>query len=70
VVIAFIIVFALVCHGWGGLVWRLCGPGKRVAVVFEIALGLAVLNVAGGLLNCFHAALPASLHVLCVIGAG
>lgn len=68
---AFLLVFALVCHGWGRLLSRLCfGRHPGATIAFDIALGLAVLGAMGGLLNLMHLAKPVFLYTLAAVGIG
>jgi hypothetical protein len=69
--IALLLVFALVCYGWGRCVSKLCyGKQSETAASFEVALGIAALAAIGGLLNLFHLAGPASLYILSAVGVG
>ena len=64
-----LLVFALVCYGWGRWLTRLCyGKHTQPAPAFEIVLGIAVLAAVGGLLNLLHLARPASLYIVSAIG--
>ena len=64
-----LLIFALVCYGWGRCVSRVCyGKHSETMPAFEIGLGIAVLGAFGGLLNLFHLARPVSLYTLSVIG--
>jgi hypothetical protein len=66
---ALLLVFALVCHGWGRCVSRLCyGEHSETAIAFDIGLGIGVLGALGGLLNLFHLARPFSLYTLSAVG--
>jgi hypothetical protein len=64
----FLIVFAWASYGYGRLVSKCCYGGKAVPVPYDIALGLATLNVFGGVLNALHLAFPAGFYLLGAIG--
>ena len=63
-----LLVFGLVCHGWGRCVSFLCYRHKN-GFAFEIALGLAALSALGGWLNAFGLAKAPALYTLCAVGA-
>ncbi|MDB6032996.1 MAG: hypothetical protein JWM16_3334 [Verrucomicrobiales bacterium] len=66
---AFILFFAFVCYGWGRLAGHIFYRGLRLPYAFHLALGLAVLNLIGGLLNSTQTAIPAALQFLLMAGA-
>jgi hypothetical protein len=68
VAIGFIIIFALVCLGWGRFAVQLCYGGTRVPWAFQTVLGLACFGFGGGLLNAFHIAGATALNLLGVAG--
>jgi hypothetical protein len=60
--------FAAVCYGWGWLVAAYACPRSRLPVAYQIALGMAGLNFAGGLLNALHGARAGALCGLAMVG--
>src|SRR4051812_16800911 len=70
VAIAFIIIFALLCLGWGRFAVQLCYGGTRVPWAFQTVFGLACLGFWGGLLNAFHIAGALSLNIIGLAGLG
>jgi hypothetical protein len=69
VAFALLLVFALVCYGWGRCISKLCyGKHSETVPAFDIVLGIAVLAALGGVLNLLHLARPASLYILSAIG--
>src|SRR6185503_11667974 len=65
---AFLLVFAMVCYGWGRLVGKLYPRNEQAPLALDITLGLAALSAVGGVLNALHLAVPMALHILCAIG--
>src|SRR5258705_478597 len=68
--LTFIFLFAATCYGWGRLAARVCYRHEHTPVAYDLALGLAVLNVLGGVLNLLKVAVPFTLHAITLAGVG
>ncbi|MBM4269163.1 MAG: hypothetical protein FJ144_21575 [Deltaproteobacteria bacterium] len=63
-----LILLALASWGWGRALAAACHRGETTPAAYDVALGLACLNVLGGVLNALHLATRAGLLLVALLG--